>query len=176
MLTKDLAVAIRKHEASPPPPVREREVIEQVVVDSPPRRTRDHLIVERSPSQHRARSRVRGEVVKKREVSEVRPRSVSVHRHRRQSSPVRIVERRDVESNALVLAERPRRTEREIQEEIRALEEEKRMLQLERRGEHNVGSVDVIRDKVIDRGNEREEIIEVRKDRKGRMSLARKRT
>ncbi|KAL1969885.1 hypothetical protein VTN77DRAFT_7394 [Rasamsonia byssochlamydoides] len=168
MRRRSETVAIKKYESSPSPPIREREVVERLVVASKsPRRSHEHLVVERSPSQHR---RVRSEIVEKREVKKVRPRSVSVHYRRRPSSPIQIVERRDiignVESNEirtgpLVLAERSRRTDREIREETRALEEERRMLQLER-----PGSADIIRDKIIDRGDNREEIIEVRKDRK----------
>jgi len=94
------------------------------------------------------------------------------------------VERRDLIENAesneihmgpLVLAERPRYSDREIREEIRALEDGREIVQLERRPERYDGSLEITRDKIIDRGDEREEIIEVRKDRKGRKILARKR-
>ena len=152
-------------------------------MDSLSPRHAEHLVVERSPSRHRAGSRIRDEIIEKREVSRVRPRSLSV-RVRRESSPVRIVERRDLIENAesneihmgpLVLAERPRYSDREIREEIRALEDGREIVQLERRPERYDGSLEITRDKIIDRGDEREEIIEVRKDRKGRKILARKR-
>jgi hypothetical protein len=177
LLTESIAIKIRKYEASP---VREREVVEKVVMDSLSPRRSEHLVIERSPSRHRSGSRVREEIIEKREVSRTRPRSASV-RYRRQSSPVRFVERRDVIEDfnssdvhvgPLVLVEPRRRGDREIREEILDLEGDREVVRLERRP---VGSMEIIKDKIIDRGDGREEVIEVRKDRKGTMSLARKR-
>lgn len=147
-------------------------------MDRSPRR-HEHLVLERSPSRHRSPSHVRGGLLSPLEVIETRPRSVSAT-YRRPATPV-IVERPYVESNEihlpLTLVERPRRTERDVREEIRILEDEKRFLQLERRPEilqlerrpEGVGSVDIIKDKIIERSNgDRDEIIEVKKDRKGK--------
>ena len=69
---------------------------------------------------------------------------------------------------ALVIPERQRRGSRNIQREIKALEAEKRLLQLEReendlRGEGRSGEIIIAR--------ERNDTVEVRKDKKGRMSL-----
>lgn len=94
-----------------------------------------------------------------------RPRSASINRHnRRRSSPVRVAGRQSEESHVgpLILQERPRRTDREIRAEIRALEDERRALQLVRREESPRGP------DFPDRNRDREEIIEVRRDRKGR--------
>jgi hypothetical protein len=76
----------------------------------------------------------------------------------------------------LSLVERPRRSERDVREEIRVLEDERRVLQLERHPEilqlerrpEGVGSVDIIKDRIVERSDgERDEFIEVKKDRKG---------
>ncbi|OJJ46772.1 hypothetical protein ASPZODRAFT_159561 [Penicilliopsis zonata CBS 506.65] len=170
------------HSPSPPPPRRERFTEEKLVLNSfTPRSSRNTLIVERSPSQHRSRSRYRGEVVeKKQEVTTTisRPRSVSVHfRNRRPSSPPapRRVERREVReeiveseklrTNPMALVIRPRHSDshEDLHEYIRELEEEKRLLQLERRG-----GVDIIeRDtEIIDSKSGIEEVVKVKKDHK----------
>ncbi|EED20667.1 conserved hypothetical protein [Talaromyces stipitatus ATCC 10500] len=196
----------RTYRSPSPPPVRERELVERVVIASPsPRRSErlyverspspvraerlivehsparterlvvehspartEHLIVERSPSplRYRSPSRVRtSRYLERPDIIETRPRSVSVNLPQRSSEPV-IVERRDDSAGQVVLVERPRRTELDVSEEIRMLEDERRMLQIERRPEH-VGSVDIIRDKVIRRSDgETDEIIEVNKNRR----------
>jgi hypothetical protein len=125
------------------------------------------------PSVHRARSQMRTEIIEKKEVQ---PRSVSVsYRGRRDSSPVRILERRDdrvdaVEavSGQIVLAERPRRTDRDLLAEIRVLEDERRLQQqLERRDRDY--NAEIIRDTtIVDSDGNREETVEIRKDRKGK--------
>jgi hypothetical protein len=67
----------------------------------------------------------------------------------------------------VVLVERPRHSEHDVHDEIRALEEERRILQIERRPEH-VGSVDIITDNIVHRSNgETDETVEIKKDRKG---------
>jgi hypothetical protein len=53
------------------------------------------------------------------------------------------------------------RSERDIKEEIRMLESERRMLKYEREGEYEV----------IERREPRREVIRVDKDRKGRLAL-----
>lgn len=162
-------------ERSPSPIRAERFVVEEsparterLIVEHSPART-ERLIVERSPSplRYRSPSRVRtGRYLDRPDIIESRPRSVSVNFPQRYSEPV-IVERRGEDSGQVVLVERPRR-ELEVSEEIRMLEDERRMLQIERRPEH-VGSVDIIKDKVIRRSDgETDEIIEVKKDRKGK--------
>ncbi|KAL9106265.1 MAG: hypothetical protein Q9227_008664 [Pyrenula ochraceoflavens] len=124
------------------------------------------------------------EVLEKRtEIREISPsRTVRTSRSRRPSSPVEVVERRERvveddigESNsvhagplALVVPERSRKSDREIEYEIRSLERERKALRAERHAEHRVvrsGEREVI----IER--ESPETIEVRKDKKGRMSL-----
>ena len=65
---------------------------------------------------------------------------------------------------ALVVPERRRKTDREIKEQIRALEEERRVLRVERGSRES-------RELIIERDRPVEEVVEVRKDRKGRMSL-----
>lgn len=127
------------------------------LLDPRTRAVRDALVVERAPSVHRARSQMRTEIIEKKEVQ---PRSASVNYWaRRDSSPVRIVERRDDRvdaaeavsglSGAVVLAERPRRTNREVLAEIRALEDERRLLQFERRDRDY--NAEIIRDTTTDR-------------------------
>jgi hypothetical protein len=197
-------VVYRKYR-SPSPPVRERELVERVVIASPsPRRSErliveqspspiraerfvveqsparaerlivehspartERLIVERSPSplRYRSPSRVRaGRYLDRPDIIESRPRSVSVNLPQHSSEPV-IVERRGEDSGQVVLVERPRR-ELDVSEEIRLLENERRLLQIERLPEH-FGSVDIIKDKVIRRSDgETDEVIEVKKDRK----------
>jgi len=168
---KTESVSIQRMDRSPSPS-RER-IVGRRLLDSRPRAVRDALIVERAPSVHRARSQMRTEIIEKKEVQ---PRSASVNYWaRRDSSPVRIVERRDDRvdaaeavsglSGAVVLAERPRRTNREVLAEIRALEDERRLLQLERRDRDY--SAEIIRDTTtVDSEGNREEVVEIRKDRK----------
>lgn len=55
------------------------------------------------------------------------------------------------------------RSERDIKEEIRALEAERRLLKYERDGEYEV----------IERREPRREVIRIDKDRKGRLALVR---
>ncbi len=140
-------------------------------------------------SRHVSRSR-RGsspneEIIEKKTIiREVSPARTS--RSRRQSSVhgTEIIERREIieedrdESNsfhagplALVVDRRPK-SDRDIKEEIRALEAERRALRSERveiRRPSRYKEED--REIIIARPAE-EEIIEVRKDKKGRMSLA----
>jgi hypothetical protein len=161
------------------------------------------LKVERSPSpggkstksRRRSHSRRRSSpgprdevIIEKREVREVREtspsRTVRSSRSRRQSSPV-VIERREIieddrdESSsfhagplAIVAPDHHSRskTDREIKEEIRRLEAERRLLRDERRTHRRIreGSETEL---IIER--EPVEVIEVRKDRKGRMSLVR---
>lgn len=61
------------------------------------------------------------------------------------------------------LVHRDYRTDRDIKEEIRALESERRMLKYERESDYEV----------IERREPRREVIRVEKDRKGRLALVR---
>lgn len=163
-------------ERSPSPVIAERFVVEQsppraerLVVEHSPARA-ERFIVERSPSplRYRSPSRVRAtRYLERPEIIETRrPRSVSVNLPQRSSEPV-IIERRADDAGQVVLVERPRRTELDVTEEIRRLENERRMLQLERRPE-NVGSVDIIKDKIVRRSDgEVDETIQVKRDRPG---------
>jgi len=84
---------------------------------------------------------------------------------------------------ALVVDRRPPRTERDIKDEIRQLEAERRALRRERRYENDgteIVKVERIRERspsphgeVIVERRGGEEILEVKKDRRGRMSLVR---
>lgn len=65
----------------------------------------------------------------------------------------------------VVYRDRDTRSDREIKEEIRALEEERRMLKYERETE-----VDY---EVVEKREPRREVIRIEKDRKGRMALVR---
>ncbi|KAJ9368050.1 hypothetical protein DTO282F9_3347 [Paecilomyces variotii] len=152
-----------------PSPVRSKrkeKLVEKVVMESDsPRSSHETLIIERSPSRHRSHSRVRSELIEKREVREAsRPRSVSVHRRRRRSSPMRVIEKDDViiDDNRhlqVIVPERHRRSDRDIRAEIEALEAEQKALQLERR----TRDVALIRDTEI---SDREEVLEVKRDRR----------
>ncbi|OKL57110.1 hypothetical protein UA08_07522 [Talaromyces atroroseus] len=161
-------VVYRRYE-SPSPSVREREFVERVVVASPSPVRAERLYVEESPSPYRYRSpsQVRaGRYLERPEIVESRPRSVSVN-YPRPASPV-IIERRgeEVRTGPVVMVERPRRSAHDVNEEIRALEDERRMLQIERLPEHS-GGVEIIKDKVIHRSDgQTEEVLEVKKDRR----------
>ena len=126
---------------------------------------------------------LREEIFEKREVLEVSPsRTHRTSRSRRRSSPV-VIERRDFieddrdESSsfhagplAIIGADRHRsKSDREIKDEIRRLETERRLLRDERRTHRRIregGESEVI----IERAPG-EEVVEIRKDRKGRMSI-----
>lgn len=86
---------------------------------------------------------------------------------------------------ALVVDRKPNRSDWEIKEEIRRLESERRALRRERRHEHEhsteIVKIERVRDRTPSpRGNEiilerrGEEVLEVKKDRRGRMSLVAK--
>ncbi|KAF2733312.1 hypothetical protein EJ04DRAFT_544215 [Polyplosphaeria fusca] len=105
------------------------------------------------------------------------PSSVHSHHHKaptiRTLSPPRheIYEERIEESNHIggpltVLVPEDRymsRSERDIKEEIRALETERRLLKYEREGDYEI----------IERRDPREKIVRIEKDRKGRLALVR---
>lgn len=155
-------------------PVRERprELVttEYLQVEAAPRSSRDTFIVEAAPSRHRSHSRHHHhdhyeEIVdtpRMRGIS--RPRSVSVHAHH----PVQYIEQREsdnVRTGPMVLV-RPRDSDHDVSDYIRELEEETRLLRLERQG-----GIEITRQRdteIIDnRGNE-EEVTEVRRqERRG---------
>lgn len=155
------------------PPRAERFVVEasspprtnRFVVEASPARS-ERLYVEASPARYRSPSRVRaGRYLDRPEIVETRPRSVSVN-FPRARSPVIVERRGGDESGAVVMVQRPRRSDYDVSEEIRMLEDEKRMLQIERRPLHD-DSVDIITDKVVRRADgEVDESIEVRKDKR----------
>jgi hypothetical protein len=172
--TESVSIQRRDRSPSPSPRNRSERIVGRRIIDSrSPRTVRDTLVRDTLvvPSVHRARSQMRTEIIEKKEVQ---PRSVSVsYRGRRDSSPVRILERRDdrvdaVEavSGQIVLAERPRRTDRDLLAEIRVLEDERRLQQqLERRDRDY--NAEIIRDTtIVDSDGNREETVEIRKDRK----------
>lgn len=164
---------------------------------------------EPSPRSHRSRSRRRSrrgsssEVVKEtvverkevvREVSPTRThRSGAINRRGSDVSDETLIERRVTreadfdDSNsvhvgplALVVDRKPQRSERDIKDEIRILEAERRALRRERRYERDSGEiikVERVRERspsprgevIIERRGD--EVLEVKKDRRGRMSL-----
>ena len=159
---------------------RERVTTEHLYIDShhSPRSSHEAFIVEASPSRDRD---VEYEEVIERSVERPRvrtisrPRSASVHVNRRVSSPVRLIEPRAYiderietkprESGSLVLV-RPRNSDTEVDRYIRDLEEETRLLRLERQG-----GIEITRQRETDiidsKGNE-EEVTEIRRqERKG---------
>jgi hypothetical protein len=139
-----------------------------------PRTSHETLLIEPSPSRHRSRSRHHhhhhhhGELEEKKITRTVsRTRNVSVQgRPRRRSSPVRRIERYDdgaqstkLQSGPLAIVVRPRDSDDDLRE----------YTQIERRG-----GGEMIRDTEIIGDGEEEEILEVKKDRRGRMSLVRR--
>ncbi|KIX02198.1 uncharacterized protein Z518_08137 [Rhinocladiella mackenziei CBS 650.93] len=163
-----------------------------------------------SPRSHRSHSRrrsrrgsspgvVKETVVEKKEVvKEVSPartrRSKSARRRSSSVSDETIIERKITheaefdDSNsvhvgplALVVDRKPPRSERDIKEEIRILEAERRALRRERRYEREGGTEIVKVERIHDRSpsprgeviieRRGDEILEVKKDRRGRMSL-----
>jgi hypothetical protein len=154
---------------------RERVTTEYLQVEAHSPRSSGALIVEASPSRHRSRSRHHEdyyeEVVERPRVNGIsRRRAVSVHDHGRHHhlAPVQYIEGREsegVRTGSMVLA-RPRDSDHDTSDYIRHLEEETRLLRLERQG-----GIEITRqretDFIDDRGNE-EEITEIRRqERKG---------
>ncbi|KAJ5087676.1 hypothetical protein N7456_011292 [Penicillium angulare] len=156
----------------PASPRRGRVVTEHLQIEAhhSPRASHETFILESSPTRHRD---VQYEEVIERPARRhtiSRPRSVSVNTHARVVSPVRYVHPRDYseeyiesrprESGSMVLV-RPRHSEHDVSGYIRDLEEETRMLRLERQG-----GIEITRQRETDiidsRGNE-EEVTEVRK-------------
>lgn len=137
-------------------------------------------------------------IIRKESIREVSPGGRS-HRARRHSSIVgggtEIIERKkeiidevDYDESdsvhigplALVADRRKSRSDREIKEEIRRLEEERRRLRREREDDVEVVKVERVRERSPSRGRGEVivektdgELLEVRKDRRGRMSLVR---
>ncbi|CAI7661285.1 unnamed protein product [Penicillium glandicola] len=155
---------------SPPPRERPREQVttEYLRVEASPR-TSQAFIVEASPARHRSQSRHHvsqyEEVVERPRVRGVsRRRAVSVHDHGpRLLSPVQYIEGREpdaVRTGSMVLV-RPRESDHDVSDYIRDLEEETRLLRLERQG-----GIEITRqretDIIDDRGNQ-EEITEIRR-------------
>jgi hypothetical protein len=70
---------------------------------------------------------------------------------------------RHIDERRITRVERDIRSERDIKDEIRQLEAERRMLRYEREGDFEI----------IERREPRREVVRVEKDRKGRMALVR---
>ncbi len=152
---------------------------ESVRSDSPKRRSRSRHASRsrRSPS---PKERI---IEKKTIIREVSPARTS-HSHRRSSvHGTEIIEKREIieddfgESNSIhagplaLVVDRHPKTDRDIKEEIRALEAERRALRHERvEIRRPTRYVEEDREIIIARPAQ-EEVIEVRKDKKGRMSL-----
>lgn len=139
-----------------------------------PRSSHDAFIVEASPSPYpefEYEEIIERPIERPRYRAVSRPRSVSVHQRRRVSSPVRIEPRHHlgerIESNThgSMVVVRPRHSEHE--DYIHDLEEEMRLLRLERQG-----GIEITRQRetetIDNRGNE-EEVTEIRRqERRGR--------
>ncbi|KXG46279.1 uncharacterized protein PGRI_051350 [Penicillium griseofulvum] len=150
---------------SPSPPPRERRSREQVTeylrVEASPR-TSQAFIVDATPARHRSHSRHHvdqyEEIVERPRVRGVsRRRAVSVHAHGPRLSPVQYIEERDssaVRAGQMVVV-RPRESDHDVNEYIRELEEETRLLRLERQG-----GIEITRERetdiIDDRGNQAE--------------------
>jgi hypothetical protein len=157
---------------------RERVTTEYLQVDAHSPRSSEALIVEASPSRHRSRSRHHGdyeEVVERVERPRVngisRRRAVSVHDHGRHLAPVQYIEEREsdgVRTGPMVLV-RPRDSDYEDSDYVRHLEEEMRLLRMERQGGIEITNQRET-DLIDNRGNQ-EEITEVRRsERRGTVS------
>lgn len=155
---------------------RERVTTEHLVVDARPAR-HDTYLIEASPRRRDEYEEIDYEeyIERPRRISISRPRSVSVNTHARHSSPLRLIEPRGyaeerIETRArnsgqMVLV-RPRHSDHDVDEYVRALEEEARLLRLERRGGYEV-TRDRETDIIDSKGNETE-IHEVKRtERKG---------
>jgi hypothetical protein len=149
---------------------RERVTTEHLVVDARPAR-HDTYLIEASPHRRDKYEEIDYEeyIERPRRISISRPRSVSVNTHVRHSSPLRLIEPRGYaeprNSGQMVLV-RPRHSDHELDEYVRELEEEARLLRLERRGGYEV-TRDRETDVIDSKGNETE-IHEVRRtERKG---------
>lgn len=141
-----------------------------------PRSSHDAFIVEASPSHHRDieyEEVIERPIERPRYRAVSRPRSVSVHQRRRVSSPVRIEprhhlgERLEANNHGSMVLVRPRHSEHDVSDYIRDLEEETRLLRLERQG-----GIEITRQRETDTidnlGNE-EEVTEIRRqERRGR--------
>lgn len=154
---------------------------EHLTVDAhSPRLSHNAFIVEASPSRHRSHSRRPDieyeEVIERPRVRGIsRPRSVSVHGRRRLSSPVQLIEPRRHEerlesdrlhTGPLAIVARPRHSDNDVSNYIRDLEEETRLLRLERQGGIEITQRREM-DTIDNRGNE-EEVTEIRQqERKG---------
>ncbi|KAJ5816174.1 hypothetical protein N7447_008407 [Penicillium robsamsonii] len=153
---------------APSPPPRERRPREQVTeylrVEASPR-TSQAFIVEASPARHRSQSRHHvdqyEEIVERPRVRGVsRRRAVSVHDHGPRASPVQYIEEREstaARAGQMVVV-RPRDSDHDVRDYVHELEEEMRLLRLERQG-----GIEITRqretDIIDDRGNQ-EEVVE----------------
>lgn len=155
---------------------RERVTTEYLQVEAPSPRTSGAFIVEASPSRHRSRSRhhvePHDELLGVPRAS--RRRAVSVHDPAyHQLSPVQYIQEREsdgVRQGSMVLVRpRERESEHDMTEYIRRLEDETRLLRLEREG-----GIEITRqretDTIDNRGNA-QEVTEIRRqERKGMLS------
>ncbi|KAJ6135511.1 hypothetical protein N7512_000671 [Penicillium capsulatum] len=169
------SAARHRHEEKPYPRKerpRERVTTEHLVMEAhhSPRSSHDAFIVDASPSHHRDfdyEEVIERPIERPRYRAVSRPRSVSVHQRRRLSSPVRIEphhhlgERIESSNHGSMVLVRPRHSEHDVSDYIRDLEEETRLLRLEREG-----GIEITRqretDTFDDRGNA-EEVTEVRR-------------
>lgn len=155
---------------------RERVTTEHLVVDARPTR-HDTYMIEASPRRRDEYEEIdyKEYIERPRRISISRPRSVSVNTHARHSSPLRLIEPRGhaeerietrPRNSGQMVVVRPRHSDHEIDEYVRQLEEEARLLRLERRGGYEV-TRDRETDVIDSKGNEME-IHEVRRtERKG---------
>ncbi|OJJ32210.1 hypothetical protein ASPWEDRAFT_44288 [Aspergillus wentii DTO 134E9] len=137
-----------------PSPVRgkHRDRHADRIMEHSPRSSHNTLIVE-PPSRHRSHSRHNSGLSEKRTTRTVsRTRSISVHGHRRHHSSPGRHEPEKLSSGALAIMVRPRNSDEELRE----------LMHLERRSRG-----EVVRDTLYDDGHgDREEVLEVKKERK----------
>lgn len=159
--------------------------VESARSSSPKSKGRSHS---RHHSRHRSRSRRSSspkEIIEKTIIREVSPARTSRSRRHSSVHGTEIIEKREIidgdigESNAihtgplaLVLDRHHHKSERDIKEEIHALEVERKALRNERVEIRRPSRYRDEEREIIIAEPAKEEVIEIRKDKKGRMSLA----
>lgn len=148
-------------------------------------RSHSHSRHSRHTSRSRRDSSPKERIIEKKTIiREVSPASTSRSRRRSSSHGAEIIERREIidddvgESNSIhagplaLVVDRHPKSDRDIKDEIRALEAERRALRHERVEIRRPSRYKEEDREIIIARPVQEEVIEVRKDKKGRMSLA----
>ena len=160
-IIRELPPSPGPHSAEVPRSVKEWDVLSKKTSHRSPSPSSTTVTSRRSPSptrthrSHRSR-KSSSHISRARSVSSA-TRELIISEDREESATIR------GGIGALIVPNRERRTERNIKAEIRALEAERRLLRSERESGHEM----IV---VKERGDE---VVEVRKDKKGRLSLVR---